>query len=95
MNYSDHATSFNINLAGPNIPVVTSLMGDFNIQNILAAVGVFISLGLSHEIIQSAIKNCKGIPGRMELLENNEGYFIYVDYAHTPDALEKVLTNLR
>lgn len=88
-------TTFDIAMAGPDISIKTSLIWDFNIQNILAAVWVFISLGMGADTIRNAIEKCRGIPGRMEQVDNSEWYNIFVDYAHTEDALEKVLINLQ
>ncbi|MDP2090858.1 MAG: UDP-N-acetylmuramoyl-L-alanyl-D-glutamate--2,6-diaminopimelate ligase [Candidatus Gracilibacteria bacterium] len=88
-------TKFEVTVPSDKIQVETKLIGDFNIQNILAAIGVFISLGIKGEEITRIIKLINGVPGRMETIENNEGFEVIVDYAHTPDALEKVLETIR
>lgn len=92
---SEWKTRFKIKTAGSDIKISTPLIGDFNIQNILAATGVLMSLWFNEDIISSAISKCRGVPGRLEWVENNDNLHIFVDYAHTPDALEKVLLNLR
>ncbi|MCH2188835.1 UDP-N-acetylmuramoyl-L-alanyl-D-glutamate--2,6-diaminopimelate ligase [Candidatus Gracilibacteria bacterium] len=84
--------SFDIVLPGENISVKTSLLGEFNVYNILAATGVFMSFGIEKTQIAQIISKVSGIPGRMESVENNEGINIFVDYAHTEDAIEKVLS---
>ncbi|MCP4523101.1 MAG: UDP-N-acetylmuramoyl-L-alanyl-D-glutamate--2,6-diaminopimelate ligase [Candidatus Gracilibacteria bacterium] len=86
--------TFNVIGAGVSIQVKTQLIGEFNIQNILASIGVFISFGFKPEQIEKAINGIVGIPGRMEEIKNLEGYKIIVDYAHTADALENVLSTL-
>ncbi|MDD2907363.1 MAG: UDP-N-acetylmuramoyl-L-alanyl-D-glutamate--2,6-diaminopimelate ligase [Candidatus Gracilibacteria bacterium] len=91
----DSVTKFEIKLPGKTLTIETTLKGDFNIENILAAIGVFLSFSISSANIQKAIKSVTGVPGRMELVENDLGADIIVDYAHTPDALEKVLTTLK
>ena len=88
-------TKFEINVAGPNIQIETNLKWNFNIQNILAAVGVFISLWIKADEINDIIKVVSWVPGRFENIENNEWFGIIVDYAHTEDALEKVLETIK
>ncbi|HIC85620.1 MAG TPA: UDP-N-acetylmuramoyl-L-alanyl-D-glutamate--2,6-diaminopimelate ligase, partial [Desulfobacterales bacterium] len=73
----------------------SSLLGTFNIYNILAASGAALALGIGLNQIQRGIEKIKLVPGRMEPVSNNRGLFIVVDYAHTPDALSKVLETLR
>lgn len=86
-----HITTFEIDIAWPNINISTSLKWNFNIQNILAAVWVFISLWIETNKIWDMIWITKWVPGRLENIENTEWFQIIVDYAHTEDALEKVL----
>ncbi len=69
------------------------LPGEFNIYNALAAISVGLSQGISLEICQKAIEKTKGIPGRMETVIENP-FKVIVDYAHIPDALEKVYQTL-
>ncbi len=90
-----HITKFEIDVAWPNIQIETKLKWDFNIQNIMAAVWVFMALWIKSEKISENIKLVSWIPWRMENIENNEGFQIIVDYAHTTDALEKVLETLK
>ncbi|MCK5312390.1 MAG: UDP-N-acetylmuramyl-tripeptide synthetase, partial [Desulfobacteraceae bacterium] len=78
-----------------NIGFHSLLAGGFNIENILCASGAAHSLGISLEKIQKGIEDCKNIPGRLERIENNINRFIFVDYAHTPDALESILKTLK
>ncbi|MCP3901554.1 MAG: UDP-N-acetylmuramoyl-L-alanyl-D-glutamate--2,6-diaminopimelate ligase, partial [Desulfobacteraceae bacterium] len=71
-----------------NINIDSPLAGSFNIENILSAAGAAHALGVSFENIKTGIERCKNIPGRLERVNNNIDRFIFVDYAHTPDALE-------
>jgi UDP-N-acetylmuramoyl-L-alanyl-D-glutamate--2,6-diaminopimelate ligase len=71
------------------------LTGEHNLENILIATGVGIALGLSLAIIKAGIEKTGWIPGRLELIPNKAGKFVFVDYAHTPDALEHVLSSLK
>ncbi|MDB9722569.1 UDP-N-acetylmuramoyl-L-alanyl-D-glutamate--2,6-diaminopimelate ligase [Candidatus Marinimicrobia bacterium] len=82
-------------LAGDKIIEVDSaLIGEFNVENILCAVGIANSIGMSEEVISLGIKNSSVIPGRMEVFYKDNGGKIIVDYAHTPDAYEKVLKTI-
>ena len=67
-----------------------NLPGLFNIENALAATCVGMSEGISEEKIKSALESIKGVPGRMEHVPNDRGVDIIIDYAVTPDSLEKL-----
>ncbi len=72
----------------------SKLIGRFNLYNLMAAVATAIGSGLPLEAIREGIEELKGVPGRVEKVENSKGLRVLVDYAHTPDALERVLTAL-
>jgi UDP-N-acetylmuramoyl-L-alanyl-D-glutamate--2,6-diaminopimelate ligase len=71
------------------------LIGAANLQNIMGAVGVGGCLELPAAVIAKGIEQLTSVPGRLEKVENNRGVSVLVDYAHTPDALEKVLGAVR
>jgi UDP-N-acetylmuramoyl-L-alanyl-D-glutamate--2,6-diaminopimelate ligase len=73
----------------------TRLMGKPNLSNTLAAVSVASDLGIEPAAIQRGIEGCPAIPGRFEWIDRGQPFHIFVDYAHTPDALEKVLQTAR
>lgn len=73
----------------------TALIGGHNLENILCAVGAAIAAGLSPEAIRSGIEAAGAVPGRLERVPDPDGRFVFVDYAHTPHALENVLAALR
>jgi UDP-N-acetylmuramoyl-L-alanyl-D-glutamate--2,6-diaminopimelate ligase len=73
----------------------SKLVGRHNLENILCAAGVGSALNLSTGDIKSGIEAVAAIPGRLERIENDSGRYIYVDYAHTPDALKNVIEALR
>lgn len=73
----------------------SSLIGKLNVYNILAACGAALSLDLELDSIRSGVEALKSIPGRLERVGNKRGIELVVDYAHTPDALQKVLEVLR
>jgi len=72
----------------------SSLVGMHNLENILNSVGACIASGIPCEIIKKGIETFSAVPGRLERVPNNSERFIFVDYAHTPDALEKALNTL-
>lgn len=67
-----------------------NLPGKFNIENALASICVGISQGISMNKIKKQLEQIKNIPGRMEFIENNRGLNVIVDYALTPDSMEKL-----
>lgn len=75
-------------------PVASRLIGVFNLYNILAAVGAATFLDIPQDSIARGVEKMIGVPGRMERIENTRGISVFVDYAHTGDALENVLVTL-
>jgi UDP-N-acetylmuramyl-tripeptide synthetase len=76
------------------VRVRSALVGDHNLENIMAAAGCAVALDLPLEAVQDGVAATRSIPGRLEAVPDPQGRFIYVDYAHTPDALENVLKAL-
>jgi UDP-N-acetylmuramoyl-L-alanyl-D-glutamate--2,6-diaminopimelate ligase len=77
------------------IKIESSLTAKFNVANILGAVGAADALGVSPDAIANGVRDLKSVPGRLEAVPNSKGIHVLVDYAHKPDALEKVLHTLR
>ncbi len=77
------------------ITIHSALVGKFNLYNILASVAVSYCLEIEESSIQEGISKLKTVPGRMELIKDDSSPFVIVDYAHTPDALFKVLSTVR
>ncbi|MDR0884354.1 MAG: UDP-N-acetylmuramoyl-L-alanyl-D-glutamate--2,6-diaminopimelate ligase [Oscillospiraceae bacterium] len=69
--------------------------GRFSAQNAMAALACTVELGVPLETAAHALSQSRGIPGRLERVPTDTNYRVYIDYAHTPDALENVLTTLR
>ena len=89
------STKFKVNIPWKELEIKTKLKWNFNIHNILAAIWVFISLWIEKNKISEIIKEVEAVPWRMEEVENEYWYKVFVDYAHTPDALEKVLETVK
>ena len=75
--------------------LLTTLPGKFNVLNASAAATVGRLLGLSEHQIAQGIAALHAVPGRMEVIDAGQNFGVIVDYAHTPDALENVLTAAR
>jgi UDP-N-acetylmuramoyl-L-alanyl-D-glutamate--2,6-diaminopimelate ligase len=76
-------------------PGTINMLGDFNVANALEALVVCQKLGLDYASLLKSAEHIRPVPGRLEVVEVAQDYFAVVDYAHTPDAVEKVLTELR
>jgi UDP-N-acetylmuramoyl-L-alanyl-D-glutamate--2,6-diaminopimelate ligase len=75
--------------------VEAPLLGEFNVQNLLAVLGVLLGSGVSLDTAVEAVRQLQPPPGRLETLGGGELPLVVVDYAHTPDALAKALQVLR
>ena len=71
------------------------LVGQFNVLNILSTIVVADSLGISLETITDVLKHFPGVPGRLEAIRCGQLFDVFVDYAHTPDAVENVVKSIR
>lgn len=71
------------------------LIGEFNAYNLAAAASACLAAGLNTLQIRTGIESIMGVPGRMEMIPSSNGFSVVVDYAHTPDALEKALLALK
>lgn len=83
-----------LSLMGKSLSLQTPLVGLFNAANILASALYGCTLGIPLETIKKGIQGLNGVPGRLERITNERGASMFVDYAHTPDALRKVLEML-
>ncbi|HQP91626.1 MAG TPA: UDP-N-acetylmuramoyl-L-alanyl-D-glutamate--2,6-diaminopimelate ligase, partial [Candidatus Omnitrophota bacterium] len=77
-----------------DIEIRTRLVGRYNLYNILAAVSVGIAEGIKPENIEKGVAALESVPGRLERIDSKKGFSIFVDYAHTDDALKNVLESL-
>jgi UDP-N-acetylmuramoyl-L-alanyl-D-glutamate--2,6-diaminopimelate ligase len=77
------------------IPLTTRLRGRFNVENVLGAVAAARLLGIEEDAIAHGVQSLRGVPGRFEAVDEGQPFSVLVDYAHKPDALEKVLRAAR
>ena len=90
-----HGTQYSLHAGGKSYLVRLPLFGPFNVYNSLAALASMQALG--HDVRKSvdALKDAPQVPGRLEMVAGPKTFRVFVDYAHTPDALENVLRTLR
>jgi UDP-N-acetylmuramoyl-L-alanyl-D-glutamate--2,6-diaminopimelate ligase len=90
-----HGTQYSLHAGGRSYLVRLPLFGPFNVYNSLAALAAMQALG--HDVRKSvdALKDAPQVPGRLEMVPGPKSFRVFVDYAHTPDALENVLRTLR
>jgi len=79
---------------GP-IQVTSALVGEYNLDNLLCAIGAAQAVGIENSAIANGIQSLDAVAGRLEPVPNAQDRFVFVDYAHTPDALDNVLNALR
>jgi UDP-N-acetylmuramoyl-L-alanyl-D-glutamate--2,6-diaminopimelate ligase len=88
---SIHGTTFRVVTPSGDSRIDSLLVGEHNIYNVLAAIGVGLNEGLSLDVIREGIRTVRNVPGRFERVEAGQDFTIVVDYAHTEDALVRLL----
>jgi UDP-N-acetylmuramoyl-L-alanyl-D-glutamate--2,6-diaminopimelate ligase len=99
-----HASAIRLSLEGSRFLVATPLgpveihsplLGRFNVSNLLAALGAALALGIPREVAAEGLASLLGVPGRLERVNAGQDFAVIVDYAHTDDALKKLLETVR
>jgi UDP-N-acetylmuramoyl-L-alanyl-D-glutamate--2,6-diaminopimelate ligase len=85
------ATEFTLKTAKGEWTARVPLLGRHNVYNVTAAIAAASAMGVPAAEALQSLCTFSGVPGRMQSVPNSRGLYVYVDYAHTPDALEKVL----
>jgi UDP-N-acetylmuramoyl-L-alanyl-D-glutamate--2,6-diaminopimelate ligase len=88
-------TTFKLVWPGGTTIVDSPMIGRYNVSNLLAAIATALALGRDPLVFLPRLKNFKGVPGRMERIEEGQPFNVLVDYAHTDDALRNALGMLR
>lgn len=91
---SNQGFSCNIQFDGVSYPCMSRLYGRFNISNILNAAATMIALGFQPAVVFEKVSQIQAVSGRMQAFSGESAPTVIVDYAHTPDALQKVLQSL-
>ena len=85
-------TQFNAVTPHGAIPIDTQLVGEHNVYNLLCAIAVALHEGVSLSAIRDGIQDIPNVPGRFERIDGGQAFTVVVDYAHTDDALDRLLT---
>lgn len=94
--FHNNGVNFLLHTPKGSIPINMKLLGKFNVYNVLAAVSCGIAFNMELSKIKKAIESFSGIKGRLELIPlKNKDFSVIIDYAHTPDGLEKVLSTIK
>lgn len=94
--YDLTGTSYELEAKGRSFLVRSPLIGDFNVYNTLGALAAVHAMGLNLRETVANLKNAPQVPGRLErVTENTTKFQVFVDYAHTPDAIENALRTVR
>ena len=95
INYSTSRTTFRLHFKKEIYQVDVPLVGEFNVYNVLAVVSSLISSGFEIKKIIKQLACISQVPGRMEKIGKKSTPKVFIDYAHTPDALQKALETLK
>ena len=99
-----HATNVRLSMEGTrftahtprgSLDIESALIGEHNVSNLLASIGVGLARGLSLEDVREAIRAFHAVPGRFERVDARQAFSVIVDYAHTEDALARLLATAR
>ncbi len=88
---SMQGTQFSVNSPLGLMSIKSQLVGEHNVSNMLAAIGIGLEMGLSPGSIEQALKSISNVPGRFECIQEGQDFMVVVDYAHTDDALRRLL----
>jgi len=88
-------STYSVKLGDEPLYIHCNIPGEFNVYNSLAAVAVGQHLGLTPEQIQQGIANLKSVEGRMNTISEGQPFSVIIDYAHTPDSFERLLSDVR
>ncbi|MEH2175248.1 UDP-N-acetylmuramoyl-L-alanyl-D-glutamate--2,6-diaminopimelate ligase [Nostoc sp.] len=97
LSYQPNGVSGTLHTPKGDVAFRSPLVGQYNLENLLAAVGAVLHLGLDLQLVAAVIPEFPGVPGRMERVQINseQDISVIVDYAHTPDSLENLLKAAR
>ncbi len=90
-----NGTTFDLHVPNSHIEINLKLPGDFNVSNAVAAATVALANNINLVVIKTALEKASSIPGRFEMIDCGQKYTIIVDYAHTHESLDKLLSLYR
>lgn len=97
VDYGADRTSVELDVRGRRVAFSYPLVGRFNVENVMCAFGIGKALGYANEDIARALSEAPQVPGRLERVraKADGGLSVFVDYAHTPDALAKAISSIK
>ena len=84
-------TRFTVHTPLGAVDIESALVGEHNVSNLLAGIGVCLARGMSLEDVRQGVRECRTVPGRFERVDVGQDFSVIVDYAHTEDALSRLL----
>ncbi len=88
-------SSYTAQVDGASYDISCNIPGEFNVYNSLAAVSLGYKLGLEKAAIENGIASLAGVEGRMDTIDEGQAFSVIIDFAHTPDSFERLLSDLR
>ena len=97
VDYEPTHTTVELDVRGTRVKFDYPLVGRFNVSNVMTAFAIGLQLGISQDGVISALEEAPQVPGRLERIStpHDGGVSVFVDYAHTPDALQKALVSIQ
>ncbi len=86
-----NGTQFVVTSPLGHMTITSQLVGEHNVSNMLAAIGIGLEMGMTPVRIEQALESVANVPGRFERIQENQDFTVVVDYAHTDDALQRLL----
>ena len=95
LSHDDKGIEYLLSAKGEEKKICVPIPGDFTVYNSLAAISTAREAGISWDAITNGLSKMEGVKGRIERVETKTPYSVFIDFAHTPDALENILKTLR
>lgn len=92
---NESGTAFTLYHKGLEYSFKSPLVGRYNVYNVLASVAIVTQMGFGVEDFRQALEHFEGVPGRLEKIDQGQAFSVFVDYAHTDDALKNMLASLK
>jgi UDP-N-acetylmuramoyl-L-alanyl-D-glutamate--2,6-diaminopimelate ligase len=84
-------TTFEVRSPRGRLAITSQLVGEHNVSNMLAAIGIGLEMGMAPDLIERSLGAVSNVPGRFERIQEDQDFTVVVDYAHTDDALQQLL----
>lgn len=90
-----NGTQFKYNTSDDSYNISMKMVGSFNVANVTGVITTCIMEGIPFENIKQSVEKCTGVKGRCEVIPTNRNFSVICDYAHTPDAIENILSSVK